>query len=63
MMIFAGIMSLGGLVILGYGLWAIHYRTGPLVTIGGLLAPFGLLLALLGALLLCVPGFFSPWFG
>jgi len=49
-----------GLLVVGFGFWAIHYRTGFLEKLGGVLAPLGLLLTLLGVLLLAVPNFFFP---
>ena len=58
-MIFHIFMVILGLIIIGFGLWAIHYRSGIMEKIGGLLAPLGLIIALLGALLLAVPGFFA----
>jgi NO-binding membrane sensor protein with MHYT domain len=48
-----------GLIMVGFGLWAIHYRMGFLKKTGGIIAPFGLLITILGALLMAVPGFFS----
>lgn len=53
-------MVIVGLIMIGFAFWAIHYRTGLLEKIGGIVAPFGVLIAILGALLLAVPGFFSP---
>ena len=53
------VMVVAGLCLVAAGLRAIHYRSGAAQKWGALLAPVGLLVALLGALLLCVPGFFS----
>jgi hypothetical protein len=53
------VLVLGGLFILGVGLWAIYYRSGPVQKLGALCAPVGLLMALIGVLLVCVPDFFS----
>ena len=52
------IMVVGGLLFIGIGLWAAHYRTGFIEKLGGVLAPLGLLITILGILLLCVPDFF-----
>lgn len=49
-----------GLIMVGFALWAIHYRTGFLEKLGGIIAPFGVVIMILGTLLLAVPGFFSP---
>ncbi len=48
-----------GLVALFWGFWAAHEAKKPLDIIGAIAAPVGLIVALLGVLLLCVPGFFS----
>jgi len=53
-------MVVGGLLFIGVGLWAAHYRTGFMEKLGAVLAPLGLLITLLGVLLLCVPDFFFP---
>ena len=53
-------MVIIGLIIVSFGFWAIHYRTGFLEKLGGIIAPLGVLITILGGLLLAVPGFFSP---
>ena len=52
-------MVIIGLIMVGFAFWAIHYRTGFLEKLGGIIAPLGVLITILGALLLAVPGFFS----
>ena len=52
-------MVVGGIGMIGFGLWAVHYRSGFMEKIGALIVPLGLILTLLGVLLLCVPDFFS----
>lgn len=59
-MIFHVLTVLLGLLLIGVAFWLLHYKTGFLEKIGGVLAPVALLIILLGALLLAVPGFFSP---
>jgi hypothetical protein len=54
------IMVICGIVMMGFGLWSVSCRTGRMEKTGAFLAPLGLLIALLGALLLCVPDFFFP---
>ena len=49
-----------GLIMVSFAFWAIHYRTGFLEKLGGIIAPLGVLITILGGLLLAVPGFFSP---
>jgi len=51
-------MIIGGINLIGFGLWSVHYRTGSMEKLGAFLAPIGLIIALLGVLLLCVPDFF-----
>ncbi len=54
------LMVIGGLFMLGVGFGAIHYRSGTMQKLGAICAPLGLLIALIGVLLLCVPDFFFP---
>jgi len=54
------LMVVGGVLFIGIGLWTAHYRTGFAEKIGAVLAPLGLLIAVLGILLLCLPDFFFP---
>lgn len=51
-------MTISGIFLIGFGLWGIHSCNTYLERLGALLAPIGLLIALLGVLLLCVPDFF-----
>jgi len=51
-------MVIGGIVLIATGLWAVHCREGFLEKLGAFLAPIGLIIAILGVLLLCVPDFF-----
>ena len=60
MVYFHFLMIVAGLIMVAAGLSAIHFRSGTLQKIGALCAPIGLVIALLGVLLVCVPGFFSP---
>jgi hypothetical protein len=53
-------MVIIGLMMVSFSFWAIHYRTGFLEKSGGIIAPIGMLITILGALLLAVPGFFAP---
>ena len=55
-------MVIIGLIMVSFAFWAIHYRTGFLEKLGGIFAPLGVLVMILGALLLAVPGFFSSSF-
>ena len=48
-----------GLFCLGWGFWAAHNAKKPVDIIGSLAILAGLVTALLGTLLVCVPGFFS----
>jgi len=52
------IMVVGGISMIGFGLWAVHCCSGRMEKIGAVLAPLGLIVALLGVLLICVPEFF-----
>jgi hypothetical protein len=49
---------LGGIGLLFGGVWASFEAKKPYDTWGAVLAPLGLVIALLGVLVLCVPGFF-----
>jgi len=53
-------MVIIGLIMVSFAFWAIHYRTGFLEKLGGIIAPLGVLITILGVLLLAVPGFFAP---
>jgi len=48
-----------GIVLLFWGVWAGFEARKPINLIGAALAPLGLIMALLGVLLLCVPNFFG----
>ncbi|MFH1624727.1 MAG: hypothetical protein ABID54_06170 [Pseudomonadota bacterium] len=52
-------MVIVGLSMICWGFWAAYSSNRPLDIIGGVFAPSGLVLALLGVLLICVPRFFS----
>lgn len=52
-------MIIIGIFALGWGLWASYNLKKPYDTIAAAFAPIGLVLALTGVLLICVPGFFS----
>ena len=54
------LMIAGGLLMVAVGFGAVHCRSGVQQKLGALCLPLGLLLALSGILLLCVPGFFFP---
>ncbi|HEY3346706.1 MAG TPA: hypothetical protein VGK71_03680 [Nitrospirota bacterium] len=54
-----GIMIVLGVVALGWGFWAAHNLKKPLDLVGSLVIIAGFVTALLGTLLVCVPGFFS----
>jgi hypothetical protein len=53
------LMVIGGLFVIGWGFWAAHNAKKPLDIIGSFAILIGLAAALLGTLLVCVPGFFS----
>jgi hypothetical protein len=53
------IMLSAGFVFMGWGLWAVHYRSGWMEKTGAMLAPLGLIITLIAVLLLCVPDFFT----
>ena len=52
-------MIISGIATAGWGLWAAYNLKKPYDVMAALCAPAGLVLALLGTLLVCVPGFFS----
>lgn len=52
-------MIIGGLVIVAAGFWGTFYAKKPFNTIAALSLPIGLITALIGILLLCVPDFFK----
>jgi len=52
------IMIPAGLFGLGWGFWAAHNAARPLDIVGSFAILLGLVVALLGTLLVCVPGFF-----
>ncbi|HNR14153.1 MAG TPA: hypothetical protein PLG17_10545 [Thermodesulfobacteriota bacterium] len=60
MLLMHAAMVVVGLVLTGFGLWAANLGTGAVQKWGALCAPAGMLLTILGALLLAVPGFFFP---
>jgi hypothetical protein len=53
------LMIVAGLLFLGWGFWAAHNTKHPIDYIGSLAIPAGFVVALLGTLLVCVPGFFN----
>jgi hypothetical protein len=48
-----------GLALAGWGLWACGQPRRALVALGTLAAPAGVVVALVGTLLVCVPDFFA----
>ncbi|MFH2013089.1 MAG: hypothetical protein ABIJ37_10370 [Pseudomonadota bacterium] len=52
-------MVIIGILMIGLGFWAAYNARRPFNTIGAVFTPVGLIVALLGVLLICVPGFFS----
>ena len=60
MLLYLGMVVIG-LVMVSFAFWAIHNRTSWVENFGGIIAPLGLLITILGALLLAVPGFFSTF--
>lgn len=52
------LMIPAGLFGLGWGFWAAHNRKSPMDLIGSVAIIAGFLAALVGTLLVCVPGFF-----
>ena len=59
MTVLYALMIPAGLFGLGWGFWAAHNAKRPLDIIGSFVILAGFALALLGTLLVCVPGFFS----
>ncbi len=53
------LLVIGGLFVIGWGFWAAHNAKKPLDLIGSFSILLGLAAAIIGTLLLCVPGFFS----
>jgi hypothetical protein len=53
------LMVIVGLFVIGWGFWAAHNAKKPLDVIGSFSILIGLAAAILGTLLVCVPGFFS----
>jgi hypothetical protein len=58
-MITNSLMIIGGILAISWGLWATFNLKKPYDIFGAACAPIGLVLALLGVLLICVPNFFS----
>jgi hypothetical protein len=52
-------MISAGLALAGWGLWASGHPRTTLAVLGNVAAPLGVLLALCGTLLVCLPDFFS----
>jgi uncharacterized membrane protein len=48
-----------GIIACFWGVWASFKAQKPVNIVGSILAPIGLLAAIIGTLLLCVPDFFS----
>jgi hypothetical protein len=59
MAVLHGMMVVIGVVALGWGFWAAHNLKKPFDLVGSLVIIAGFVTALIGTLLLCVPGFFS----
>ena len=53
------LMIPAGLFGIGWGFWASHNAKKPVDIVGSFTILIGLAVALLGTLLVCVPGFFS----
>ena len=53
------LLVIGGLLVIGWGFWAAHNAKKPFDLLGSFLILVGLAAAIIGTLLLCVPGFFS----
>ena len=58
MKVVTAFMIIIGLALIGWGFWASDKMKSPWNVIGALCAPVGLVIALLGVLLFCVPNFF-----
>jgi len=52
-------MIVVGILALGWGFWASQNAKRPLDVIGAFVIIAGFIVAILGTLLVCVPGFFS----
>jgi hypothetical protein len=55
-------MVIIGLIMVGFAFWAIHYRTGFLEKLGGIIAPLGVLITIFGGAPPCSAWFFSSPF-
>ena len=53
------LMTLGGLFLIGWGFYASQNMKRPVDVIGAFVTIAGLVLAVVGTLLICVPGFFA----
>jgi len=53
------LMIPAGLFGIGWGFWAAHNAKKPVDIIGSFVILAGLVIALMGTLLVCVPGFFT----
>ncbi|MGA2191775.1 MAG: hypothetical protein ABSG42_00140 [Nitrospirota bacterium] len=58
-MVLHSIMIVVGILALGWGFWASQNAKRPLDVIGAFVIIAGFIVAILGTLLVCVPGFFS----
>lgn len=59
MAVIHALMIPAGVLALGWGFWAAHNAKRPFDIIGSLAILAGFVTALLGTLLVCVPGFFT----
>lgn len=58
-MFFSGFSIICGIFLIAFGTWSAFSNESPAGTIGAFLACVGTVVALVGVLLLCVPGFFT----
>ena len=59
-MLFIYIMMIPvGICLMGWGFWSAYNLRKPWNSVNSLFAPVGLVIALTGVLLVCVPNFFS----
>ena len=58
-MLFNGLVIVGGILLIGIGMWKSFRGKPPMNTLGALMAIFGLAVALTAVLLTVVPDFFN----
>jgi hypothetical protein len=58
-MFFSAVSIICGILLIALGTWSAFSNDSPTGTIGAFLACVGTVAALVGVLLLCVPGFFT----